>query len=176
MQRTKRYLSSPFTNLNKEVKFNDLIFSVQDIQELYSLLESLQKNVVFKGLLTTKGDLLTRTSSGVVREGVGEDDSVYVADSTQGTGHRWKPLTEFDGEIVGKVEISRDDQLIGTQKRLNYHQTDLDISITDDGSQINITPSDNHTRNLIRKLIFDLVENGIPVEDEELLNELNYLK
>lgn len=45
MQRTKRYLSSPFTNLNKEVKFNDFIFSVQDINELFAKTDSLQKQI-----------------------------------------------------------------------------------------------------------------------------------
>ena len=48
--------------------------------------------------LTTKGDLLTRTSSAVTRLGIGTNDYVLTADSSQSTGMKWAaaPVTTLN--------------------------------------------------------------------------------
>jgi len=60
-------------------------------------------------LLTTKGDLLTRTSSAVARQGVGSDGQLLTADSAQPNGIKWatptagmtNPMTTAADLIVG---------------------------------------------------------------------------
>ena len=44
--------------------------------------------------MTTKGDLLTRDGSTVVRLGVGSNDYVLTADSSTSSGLAWKPTAE----------------------------------------------------------------------------------
>lgn len=43
--------------------------------------------------LTTKGDLITRTSTTTLRLGVGTNDKVLTADSTAAEGIAWKDLS-----------------------------------------------------------------------------------
>lgn len=61
--------------------------------------------------LTTKADLLTRTASATVRQGVGADGLALTADATQSTGlrwadaaavgpTRWEPIGSLDGSML----------------------------------------------------------------------------
>jgi hypothetical protein len=55
-------------------------------------------------LLTTKGDLIARTSSAPVRLGAGTDGQGLLADSTQATGLRWANvalLSDIAGAVFG---------------------------------------------------------------------------
>ena len=53
-------------------------------------LSTLKKSATVAGdVLTTKGDLLSRTSSALARLGVGANDTVLTADSGEATGLKW---------------------------------------------------------------------------------------
>lgn len=47
-------------------------------------------NAIQKSDLTTKGDIITRTATDVVRKGVGSDGALLTADSTKSDGLDWK--------------------------------------------------------------------------------------
>lgn len=69
--------------------------------------------------LTTKGDLLTRSSSALVRQGVGANDTVLIADSAQTTGMKWAGLPQ--GSIIGPTPVS---------KGANYTLATTDVNFT----------------------------------------------
>jgi len=54
-----------------------------------------------KSTVTAKGDLIVGTASGVVaRQGVGANDYVLTADSTQTNGIKWAPATGAVGDVT----------------------------------------------------------------------------
>jgi hypothetical protein len=56
-------------------------------------------NEIAKSIVTTKGDLIVGTGSGtVVRQGVGADGSVLIADSSQADGVNWAGTMQFAGK------------------------------------------------------------------------------
>lgn len=61
--------------------------------------------------LTTKGDLLTRSSSALVRQGVGANDTVLIADSVQTNGIKWGTVSGTNvasGDKTGSGKIVLD--------------------------------------------------------------------
>ena len=71
-------------------------------------------------VLTTKGDLLTRTTTTVVRIGVGTDGQVLTSDAAQTTGNKWAlphPLTTKGdvftfGTIAARLAVGSNDQVL----------------------------------------------------------------
>lgn len=60
------------------------------IRTLGNAIDTTMGTMVPKSLVTTKGDLIVATGSGtVVRQGVGTDGQVLIADSTQADGVKW---------------------------------------------------------------------------------------
>jgi hypothetical protein len=68
--------------------------------------------------LTTKGDLLTRTSSALSRLGVGTKDHVLTADSSTTTGLKWaaspgvctsttRPSSPYEGQVIYETDTDR---------------------------------------------------------------------
>lgn len=56
-------------------------------------------NEIAKSIVTTKGDLIVGTGSGtVVRQGVGADGSVLIADSSQADGVNWAGTMQYAGK------------------------------------------------------------------------------
>jgi|SRR4051794_3101056 hypothetical protein len=55
-------------------------------------------------LLTAKGDIATRTSTTVVRKGVGANGTVLIADSTQTDGLNWRALVI--GDVPGVAPVA----------------------------------------------------------------------
>lgn len=56
--------------------------------------------------LTTKGDLLAYTGSGYTRLGVGANDQVLIADSTQATGWRWGTVPVTPNTVVTPPQLT----------------------------------------------------------------------
>jgi hypothetical protein len=61
-------------------------------------------NATGLSILTTKGDIATRTSTTVVRKGVGANGTVLFADSTQTDGLNWRALVI--GDVPGVAPIA----------------------------------------------------------------------
>ena len=55
-----------------------------------TFLSTLKKSASTAGdILTSKGDILTRTASALARLGVGSNDQVIIADSSETSGLKW---------------------------------------------------------------------------------------
>jgi len=64
---------------------------------------------------TTKGDVVVFDGTNVVRQGVGTNDFVLTADSTQSSGVKWAAATIADGAVtVAKLAsgVAHDDQFV----------------------------------------------------------------
>lgn len=70
-------------------------------------------NSVLNALLTTKGDLLTATTSTTGRLGVGTDGQVLTADSTQATGLKWATGAGGSG-IPASTVVAKGDLIAAT--------------------------------------------------------------
>ena len=71
----------------------------------FQLLSALSSEAILKSILTTKGDMIVRTASGVVRLPVGADNTVLTADSLQTEGIAYKApavglLTQFTTDVT----------------------------------------------------------------------------
>lgn len=86
-----------------------------------------------RSILTTKGDIYVRTSTGIVRLGVGSDDQVLVADSAQTEGVDWVDPSTL-GVTTARQESITTENITGT-----------DTAITD---QLDYTPVANESVNL----------------------------
>jgi hypothetical protein len=67
-------------------------------------------DVTFNGvnILTTKGDLLTRSSSAIVRQAVGADETALVADSAQTNGIKWEARAKVALSNLASVAVNTD--------------------------------------------------------------------
>lgn len=59
----------------------------------------------FVNVLTTKGDLLTRTASADSRLGVGSNNQFLVADSAEATGMKWSAVTVAQVPTLSSVKV-----------------------------------------------------------------------
>jgi hypothetical protein len=80
-----------------------------------------------RSILTTKGDIYVRTSTGIVRLPVGTDDQVLVVDSAETTGVKW-----VDASSLG-VTVAR-------QERVTTENINTDQALSD---TLNNTPVSN---------------------------------
>lgn len=87
---------------------------VTDHGALTGLSDDDHTQYVLRSILTTKGDLFARTTTGVDRVAVGTNDYVLTADSTASTGVAWKvpagsgtldDLTDVDTSGVGDGDV-----------------------------------------------------------------------
>ena len=82
------------------------------------------------GTMTTKGDLLSRSSSGLARVGVGTNDFVLSADSSTTSGLKWstaplvvanaaaRPSSPYEGQVVYEIDTDRMSVWNGTAWRI----------------------------------------------------------
>jgi hypothetical protein len=82
--------------------------------------------------LTTKGDVLTRSASSVIRLGVGTNSHVLVADSNQTAGIKWGLVDESSiaTSVAGSGLVG------GTGSALSVNVDNLTIEIDDDALRI----------------------------------------
>lgn len=82
-------------------------------------------------LLTTKGDLLAHTGSIYVRLGVGANDQVLIADSTQATGWRWGAVPVTPATVVTPAQItSNQNDYSAATGTINRMSTDASRDVT----------------------------------------------
>lgn len=60
-----------------------------DLTDLESRVTALEHGTTYNNPTTTKGDLITRSTTDVTRLGVGTNDQALIADSTQTSGMKW---------------------------------------------------------------------------------------
>lgn len=89
--------------------------------------------------LTTKGDLLTRSSTTATRLGVGTNGQVLVADSAEVTGLKWAP----GGKVLQVVQTTKTDTFSTT----SASYTDIT------GFSVSITPSSTSSKILIIMMV-----------------------
>lgn len=89
-----------------------------------------------------------------------KDGHIYQVINVNGTGNRW---IEADWERVNITELDT---------------TDIDRSFAILTAQVALNTTEIETLNrLLAKLLFELIEQGIEIQDQELINEVElYLK
>lgn len=105
--RSRQFLiiSYPYS-VNGNVEFRHLQMVVQDIAELYSIVDLLKNQPVpvSVSILTSKGDLLTNDGTQDVRLPVGTDGKVLMADSTTPEGLLWQdPSSLIPAAVWGSI-------------------------------------------------------------------------
>lgn len=116
VQEIKKYLGNLTIGRKQYATGDNLYDFAIAVVDLYRQLDltntaisSIASSVIPIDILTTKGDLLTHNGSGLVREPVGSDGFIYMADSSTATGHVWNDpsvLNEKIGVAVDGVTVT----------------------------------------------------------------------
>jgi hypothetical protein len=72
------------------------------------------------GILTTKGDLATRTASAVTRLAVGANGAVLVADSTAGPGLVWRMPYQLNSPVAWQARSASNQTLTASYAKVNF--------------------------------------------------------
>lgn len=98
-----------------------------------SALASVQSDIdskVAKSTLTTKGDIFVATgASTVVRQGIGADNTVLMADSAQTNGLKWSTLNATPSGSSGQIQFNNGSGALGADSNLTWDNTNKRLGI-----------------------------------------------